>query len=378
MPRIIIAVGIAGHPLSAAGNSWCFLQWILGFRALGWDVWIVESLTLSKLVDAHWNPSPSGSSANEAHWQNTLDRFHLRPQATLLIDDQAANLAETRDFAATADLFLNISGHFRSTALTFPRARKIYLDLDPAFTQIWADTYGTDMNFGGHDIFFSVGSRLGKPGCRAPALGRTWHHTFPPVVLDHWPYQEQAQPSRLTTIAHWQGYKWCEWQGQWYTGKSEQFAALRDLPTLTPVPLEIATEAAINREELAPYAAAGWRLVESKSICADYPTYEKYIFNSSGEFSAAKGGYVKSRCGWFSDRSVCYLASGRPVIVEDTGLESDLPDQPGLHTFRTPEEAARACETVWNNLPSEQAAARRLAEEIFSSQVVISRLLGKI
>lgn len=378
MPRIVIAVGLAGHPIAAAGNSWFFLQWVLGFRELGWDVRLVEALSSDKLIDDQWQPAAPGHSANERHWAATLARFGLEKQATLLIDGKGPGLDAARDFAAGADLFLNMSGHFRSKVLEIPKAKKIYLDVDPAFTQIWADTYGTDMNFAGHDVFFTVGSRIGREGCRAPSLGMAWHHTFPLVVLDHWPRQKPAAFSRLTTVAHWQGYKWCEWQGEWYTGKSEQFTRYRDLPRMTDVPLEIATEAEINREELAPFREAGWNLVESKDICADFGPYEAYIRGSAGEFSAAKGGYVKSQCGWFSDRSVCYLASGLPVVVESTGFEPDLPAQPGLHYFKTPEEAAAACDRVREDFPAQCRGARKLAEEVFSSSVVIPKMLAKL
>jgi len=378
MPRIVIAVGIAGHPIAAAGNSWFFLQWVLGFQELGWEVWLVEALPSDKLIDDQWKSAVQGNSANERYWATTLERFGLTKCATLLIDGKADNLEYARDFAASADVFLNISGHFRSKALEFPRARKIYLDLDPAFTQIWVDTYQTDMNFAGHDLFFTVGSRLGKEGCRAPDLGMTWLHTYPVVVLAKWPCSDPDTFSRLTTVAHWQGYKWCEWQGEWYTGKSEQFTQYRDLPRMTDVPLEIATEAGINRDELAPFREAGWNLVESKDICSDFGPYEAYIRGSAGEFSAAKGGYVKSQCGWFSDRSVCYLASGLPVVVESTGLEPDLPAQPGLHYFKTPEEAAAACNRVREDFPAQRRAARKLAEEVFASSVVIPKMLAKL
>jgi hypothetical protein len=187
MPRIVIATGIADYPNAAAGNSWAFLQWVLGFRAAGWEVMAVESLTSASLVGPDWTPAAPGSSANETHWHATMQRFGLAEHAVLLIDGNSPRLAAARAFARSADLMLNISGHFRSDVLEFPQATKIHLDLDPAFTQIWAETYAVDMNFEGQDVFFSVGSRLGRPDCRAPDCGRTWHPTLPPVVLDYWP-----------------------------------------------------------------------------------------------------------------------------------------------------------------------------------------------
>lgn len=378
MPRIVIATGIAGYPIAAAGNSWAFLQWVLGFRAAGWEVMAVESLTSASLVGPDWTPAAPGSSANETHWYATMQRFGLAEHAVLLIDGNSPRLAAARAFARSADLMLNISGHFRSDALEFPQATKIYLDLDPAFTQIWAETYTVDMNFEGHDVFFSVGSRLGRPDCRAPDCGRTWHPTLPPVVLDYWPDAGPAPFTRLTTIAHWHGYSWCEWQGQWYTGKSEEFNRLRTLPKLTSAPLEIATDTHAHAVELEPFRQAGWSLAHAPTVCATYESYESYIRHSSGEISAAKGGYVLSQCGWVSDRTVCYLASGRPAVVQRTTAEPDLPTGSGLLDFSTLEEAAAACEAVHRDHAHHCRAARRLAEAHCDSHRVIARMLQRL
>ncbi|MGH7265965.1 MAG: glycosyltransferase, partial [Candidatus Rokuibacteriota bacterium] len=184
--KALIGVGVASHPLSAAGNTWASLQWVLGFRELGWEVWMIESLASDRCVDAGWKPSAFPESANGRHWRQVVDRFGLGGSATLLLDGDAASVREAKRFAAGADLFLNISGHFKAPDFRMPRARRVYLDLDPAFTQIWADVYGADMNFTGHDAFFSVGSRLGRDGCLAPTCGIDWLPTLPPVVLTHW------------------------------------------------------------------------------------------------------------------------------------------------------------------------------------------------
>jgi len=377
MPRIIIAVGIAGHPIAAAGNSWAFLQWALGFRALGWEVHLVEALHASSLIGFDWQPAAPGTSANEAHWQATLARFGLQDHATLWIDGQSPHRSRAEAFARSADLFLNISGHFPLGLLPLPQARKLYLDLDPAFTQIWAETYGVDMRFEGHDRFFTVGTRLGQPDCQAPTCGIEWLPTLPPVALDFWPAAPPSASGRLTTIAHWQGYKWCEWNGRWHTGKSEEFDRLRDLPRHTSAPLEIATQVQAHAQELAPFQASGWHLADAGTICATFEAYEAYIRGSLGEISAAKGGYVLSGCGWMSDRTACYLASGRPAIVQRTTPHPPVPLGEGLLDFSTPEEAAAACESVRSAPLRHCRAARALAEAHFSSSVVLPKLLAQ-
>jgi len=377
--KIVIAVGIAGHPIAAAGNSWAFLQWVLGFQEAGWDVWVVESLHSEKLVDATWAKASFEQSANKSHWDSVMARFGLTECSTLLVDDAAETLGRAQDFATEADLFLNISGHFRSQILKFPKAKKIYLDLDPAFTQIWSLVYKSDMNFAGHDRYFSYGSLLGQQGCLAPTCGLEWVGVFPPVVLKYWPCQaQQSEFVKFSTLAHWQGYSWCEWEGQWYKGKSEEFMKLTTLPRGVEAQFEIATEVESNQVELDCFKSEGWNLVSGSEISQSFETYEAYLRQSSSEFSAAKGGYVLSQGGWFSDRSVCYLASGRPVVLQTTGIEKLIPTGEGLFTFSDVSSAAEACQALLENFQEQQGAARALAERTFDSHVVIAGMLNRL
>ena len=376
--KIVIGVGIASHPISAAGNTWAFLNWVLGFREAGWEVWMVEEIDPNRCIDAKWQPAPFETSENQRHWKTICQEFNLTNQSTLFFKGKETESQTFKRFAQEADLFLNISGHFKNQTLEMSRAKKIYLDLDPAFTQIWAEVYGSDMNFSGHDIFFSVGTLLGKEGSRAPTCDKVWHPTFPPVVLSYWPFQEQTHFTQFSTIAHWHGYAWCEWKDQWYKGKNDEFIRWVDLPKHISVPLEIATDTQAYTEELSPFREAGWRLKNAHSISETSQAHQAYIRSSSAEFSAAKGGYILSQTGWFSDRSVCYLASGRPVVLQDTGISRVLPVGKGLHTFTTLEEAIKSCQTVCNSFLAEQKAARQLAERYFDSHQVISEMLHTI
>ena len=379
MPRkVVIGVGIAGHPVAAGGNAWIFLQWALGFRELGWEVWCVEELQSAKCIDTRWQRVPFAASANRTHWDATLGRFELDGCSTLLVDGDAPNLPEARRFAREADLFLNLSGHFADPQIVMPRARRVYVDLDPAFSQMWADVYGVDMHFAGHDAFFTVGACFGDPGCRAPTCGIRWQPTFPPVVLRHWPFDPQPAFRTFSTVAHWGGHGWCEWNGEWYTSKREEFEKFVDLPRRVPAPLAIATDVRGHAAELEGFRTAGWTLADTASVCASLATYERFVRDSSAEFSAAKGGYVRSRGGWFSDRSVCYLASGRPVVLQETGIGTKVPTGSGLHTFQSLDEAAAGCARVVADFAAEQRAARALAERYFASEVVIGELLLRL
>lgn len=376
--KIIIGVGIASHPVSAAGNTWAFLNWALGFREMGWDVWLVEEIDPERCIDTNWQPCTYENSANRNHWKTIGKAFDFTDQASLLFWGENNFSLNLQSFAREADLFLNISGHFKNQSLTMPQAKRIYLDLDPAFTQIWAEVYGSDMNFKNHDIFFSVGTRLGKEGTRAPTCNIKWHPTFPPVVLRYWPYEPQTTFTKFSTIAHWQGYPWCEWQGQWYKGKNDEFIHWVDLPRFVTAPFEIATETQAFSQELLPFSQAGWHLKNAQEVSQSSATHQAYIRSSSAEFSAAKGGYVLSQTGWFSDRSVCYLASGRPVVLQDTGISHVLPVGQGLHTFCNREEAIASCQKVYQHFSEEQVAARQLAERYFDSNQVIAQMLERV
>jgi hypothetical protein len=376
--KIVIGVGLASHPISSTGLAWNFLNWVLGFRELGWDVWMTESISSEKCVDFEWRNAPVEQSANVAYWNEMVARFGLADRATLLVDDSAPELDTFRDFCAEADLFLNLSGHFRSDAVSFPKAVKIYQDGDPAFTQVWAESYGVDMHFAEHDRFLTAGLRLGQPTTFAPTCGIEWIPSFPPVVLKYWPCEQTENFDRFTSVAHWEGYKSSEWRGEWFHGKREEFLKFTGVPDLISRPIELATHVATHESELAPFREGGWQFVEAAPICSTLDAYAAYIRGSSAEFSIAKGGYVISRAGWFSDRAVCYAASGKPLVAQDTGVGNLLPRGEGFHPFSTPAEAVAACERVIADFPAQQRAARALAEEYFDSSKVITRILNRL
>jgi len=375
--RIVIGVGIAGHPVSAAGNTWAFLQWVLGFRKIGWQVWVVESIEEAKCCDPDFKPCPYALSANRAHWEKTVREFGLEDCSTLLVDGEAAGFAQLMDFASGADLFLNISGHFKDRRVLEAVKSRIYLDLDPAFTQIWAEVYNVDMNFSGHDVFFSVGGLMNA--CRAPKCGREWKPTLPPVALEYWGSGEEPPSGAVfTTMTHWYGYSEAEYHGEWYGNKSTEFEKILDLPTRTRAGLEIATDLSLAEDNHRHFSAAGWRLVKASPLNEPWQRYREYIAGSRGEFCVAKNGYVRSRCGWFSDRSACYLAMGRPVVLQETGWSELLPAGPGLLPFHDTASAAAALEEVLHDEAAHRSAARRIAGEYLEAGRVAQALLGRL
>jgi hypothetical protein len=380
MPRrVIIGVGIASHPLHAAGNTWAFLQWVLGFRQAGWDVWMVEDISSVKCVDASCQKCDAAPSANLSHWNAVVAEFGLKGRATLFIDGDSPDLPELLRFTRDAGFLFNISGHFKQRDVLGAVRERIYADIDPAFTQIWAEVYQSDMNLDGHDQFVSIGRHLGKKNCRAPLAGRNWLPLGVPVVLDYFTNPRAEEPGEVwTTFTHWYGYPQVEYDGAWYGNKSEEFARLADLPGRTGEKLEIATDLHPEDATTSRFLQGGWRLVDARPLNTPWQRYRDYLAQSRGEFCVAKNGYVVSRCGWFSDRSVSYLALGRPVILQETGWTDFYPHGEGLLTFHDAESARAALETVAKDPVKHARAARRIAETHCSAPVVVNHLLETI
>jgi hypothetical protein len=375
MPRIVIGVGIASYPLHAAGNTWAFLQWALGFRAAGWDVWIIEDVPADRWVDANRKPCAPEQSVNLAYWNQIVAEFGFQDRATLLAHGETRDCADLLRFARDAEFFFNISGHFRRRELFNAPRRRIYVDLDPAFTQIWVEVYKAEMQLEAHDLFFSIGRNLGRKTCRAPLAGYTWLPLGVPIMLDYFPAAKTDPGDTWTTSTHWYGYPAVEYEGEWYGNKTNEFSALIDLPRRTRERLEIASDLNDDDPVRDEFAARGWSMVDARPLNSPWPRYRDYIAQSRGEFCVAKNGYVRSHCGWFSDRSAMYLALGRPVVLQETGWSEFYPAGDGLLPFHDEESAAAALEKIGRDPARHARAARALAEEHFAAPKVVERFL---
>jgi hypothetical protein len=377
-PKIVCGVVIAHVPRNAAGNTWAFLNWAIGLREAGCDVWLVEHLDRAALaLDAF---APDGPSVNERYWNEIVTEFGFSGRATLFIDDEAPNSPDFTHWAADADALINLSGQFKLHHRVAHLPRRAYVDLDPAFTQLWAATLDVDMNFKGHTDFFSVGSRLAA--AHLPATGLDWQPTLPPVSLAHWTSVDDValpvDPTGCwTTVTHWHGYKSMPWEGRVYGDKRESLVEVRDLPKRGPR-LLVATDMQPDWSDHQEFSAAGWRFIEASKIGADARVYRKFLSASAGEFSVAKQGYVLSHCGWFSDRSACYLALGRPVALQETGWSEALPSGDGLRAWHDIDEAAEVLREFEREPDRHRVAARRIAEEFLDARKVAAAFLNRI
>ena len=373
---ILVSGMIAADPFQG-GATWAVLQYLLGFAELGHDVYFIEPLPLASL-------RPSGSrlpaSRNAAYFESVISEFNLTGRAALLLAGTQQTLGlpypALCQIARRADVLINISGMLADPQLIAPIPRRIYLDLDPAFIQLWHAVEKIDMRFDAHTHFVTVGQTLDHPGSPIPTCGRHWLKSLPPIVLSRWPVADAITNDALTTVGSWRGYGSVTHHGVRYGQKAHSLRLFLDLPRRMPIPLRPALAIDLGETaDLAALAQNGWQLLDPALVAATPTAYQRFIQGSRGEWSIAKSGYVLSRCGWFSDRSACYLASGRPVIAQDTGFGSALPTGRGLLTFSTADESVAAAESLLADYPAHARAARTLAEEHLDSRRVLTRLL---
>ena len=362
--RVVVGAMLAGVPRQG-GATWAALQWILGLRRLGHEVLVAESV--DELACATWLRQIAGEFGREGD----AARVRRRDGATAGI-----SRAELLRRAAGADLLLNLGGRLEDEDLLARIPRRAYVDLDPAFTQLWHSAEGVDVGLDRHDRFVTLGWALGSPACPLPTCGRDWIRTLPPVVLRHWPVARLMTDDALTTVGHWRSYGSITHRGVHYGQKAHALRPLIGLPGRAAMPLRPALGIhSGERADLAALRRNGWQLLDPDAVAATPAAYRDFVQGSWAELGIAKLGYVASRCGWFSDRSACYLASGRPVIAQDTGFGAALPTGDGLLAFSDEDGAVAAIERLLGDYEHHRAAARAIAEDLLDSDAVLPQLL---
>ncbi|MBW3665226.1 MAG: hypothetical protein KY469_19200 [Actinobacteria bacterium] len=378
MTTVAVAGALANKPLNA-GEAWVRLSWIRGLQSLGFDVVFVEEIDRATCVSVHGTPCAPHDSVNVAYWRQVIESFDLGERAALLDTDgrslagvRRADLDELLDGAA---LLCNISGHLRVRELRAAFGVSVFVDLDPGFTQFWA-AQGADVNLDGHDLYYTVGINIGASTCDVPAAGVHWRSLPPFFVPDDWPRSNAATDSPITTVATWRSYGRVSVGSRTFTLKAHQFRRFVQLPQRVDARFEIALDIHHgdhrDRELLERH---GWRLRDPRAVVRDPDAFRRYVRHSSAEFSVAQGIYVETCTGWLGDRTVRYLASGRPAIVQDTGLGAHLPTGTGLLTFSTLEQAIAGIEDLAAAPERHAAAARRLADEYLDARRVLGRVL---
>jgi hypothetical protein len=411
MATIIVGGSMANKPANG-GNVWERLSWVVGLRRLGVDAWFVEQIAPEACVDDQGSAVEFAGSASREFFLRTAEWFGIADRAALICTEsrECAGLAwpELVEVANSAGLLLNLSGHLTLAELVDGVRRTAYVDVDPGFTQLWHADTSNAFTVAEHDFYFTIGENIAKADCPIPTGGIDWRLTRQPVVLDDWPVTPADDCGRFTTIASWRGpYGPIEWQGRTLGLKCHEFRKCLELPKrmeltaktqrtqrdehaqskiqnlkskITAGPafeIALAIHPADERDRRA-LVEHGWKLVEPRKVTGDAEAFRCYVQQSGAEFSVAQGVYVDTNSGWFSDRTVRYLASGKPALIQETGFSRHLPCGEGLVAFRTLQEAVDGARRIMSDYDGHCQASRAIAEKYFDSDKVLGRMLEEV
>lgn len=379
--KIILFGILFWYPL--AGVTYQFLHYLIGLRRLGYDPYYVED-SGRWVYDPALNDLSPDASANIAAVAPLLEAYGFGGRWAFrgnYPDGKCYGMTEEQILSLyrEADAFLNITGaqELREEHLRIPR--RIYVETDPVASQIRVakGDEGQISALASHDTHFSFGENFGAPDCKVPVVRFNWLPTRQPVVLDLWVNALDTQDAAYTTISTWRNEgKDITYDGEtYYWSKHREFLKIVELPARSTARFELAAGVDVEVEPL--LRANRWSLVHSVAISKDPERYRRYIQSSRGEFTVAKDQNIRLRSGWFSDRSACYLAAGRPVITQETGFSNTLPTGEGLFGFTTLEGVLVAVEAIERDYGRASRAATAIAAECFAAEKVLSSLMRR-
>ena len=352
------------------GQAMLVLQWLHGLKRLGHDVLLLNQVGTQQLRQR--STTLSALTALISEWWNPSQTCLIHGDNSIL----GLGISEVQKFAsdAAATIQFGIPGSRHTGALVEKVRPRILLEQDPSYTHLWAVGRDPADIFGEQDFYFTVGGNISSTRCSLPTFGLPWRPIWNPVVLDWWKGESPIVRDRFTTVADWYSQGYLEFDGKILGPKSVEFRKFINLPQLVGEALEIALAISSEDPDNADLRKHGWHL-ENPEVVRTPRLYQDYVASSVGEFSCTKGGYSGTHCGWFSDRSACYLAAGRPVVLQDTGFGDLLPTGKGLFSVKSVEEAKEAIYAIRRDYRQHSAAARAVALEHFDSDKILTHLL---
>jgi hypothetical protein len=379
MPNVIVGSGFVAQYPQAGGVFSVVLQYLVGLRQLGCQVCWLELLWPQGAHD-HDLIRTFAERMKEFGFEHDFCLVYFPegkwPEAGAKREWYGQSHDQFNAFCREADLLLDLCASIRPPELLERVRRRAFLDLDPGFMQIWMTQW--NMGQSGHEVFFTVGQNIGRPSCSAPTGGVQWRTFWPPVVLDLWRSNDGDAEAPFSTVSQWWGYPPTYYNGEEYDGsKRTEFLRFIDLPALTrhSFALAINMHHVDDATEKQLLIDKGWRVHNPHIATGDFVSYRQFLRRACGEFSVAKPGYIKSRSGWFSDRTACYLAAGRPALVQETGFSAFLPTGQGIFSFATLEQAVAGVEEIRRRYTFHCRSAREIAREYFAAEKVLSQLL---
>ncbi len=375
-----VAASVAQRP-GYGGHAWAFLQYALGFRQLGYEPVFIDCLTAEMATDEAGRPSKEAMEAAVGWFAAVMEFAGLQGSCSLLLDDGETvglDRQELRERISSSPCLINVMGFLTDPDLLEAAQQLVFLDVDPGFPQLWRELGQADP-MAGHDRFASVGANLGRAGCGIPPAGVEWIPLRPPVVLDEWAAAPTSSRA-FTAIGSWRGpYDPIEFNGRMLGLRVHELRKFVELPRRTDADFRFALDIdPSDQRDVDLMQANAWRLLDPREVAPSPAAYRQFIQASGPEIAIAKNIYVATNSGWFSDRSACFLASGRPVLCQETGFGDSLPHAEGLVAFTSIEEAVDGVGRILAGWERHSKAARQIAEDFFDARKVLSGLLAEL
>lgn len=379
MARIILGAYKIRYPLGGTMSN--LLQWLLGFTRLGHDIYFVEK---SGYLNSCYDPSKRSMSNDCSYGMKVIDKllrqYELQSRWCYVDADNCyhgMSKEKVESIFKSADLFIEMGSHEAWLVESAEAKMRVLVDGDPGFSQIWMEQRLADgEDLPEYDFYYTVGQNIGTENSTAPTARKKWSWIFHPVIVDLFPFRFINLDAPFTTVMNWQSYQPVTYQGKTYGHKNMEFDKFINLPQLTQASVEIAVSGKnIPHQRLTD---AGWGIRDAQEITISFESFQDYICSSMGEFTVCKNGFVETNSGWFSERSAAYLASGRPVVMQDTGFSDHLPCGNGLFAVRTAEEAAAAIEEIFGNYEKHSKWAREVAIEYLDTKKVLTRFIKEL
>ncbi|MBA2745287.1 MAG: glycosyltransferase family 1 protein [Flavisolibacter sp.] len=395
MQKLKIIVGGFIGVMPAGGVTWDYVQYPVGFKALGHDVYYIEDTKLYPIYQKTGSDYTDASSCVK-HLETVMKYFGFEDHWAYRDEASGKCFGMTeekiKEVCATADVFVNIScsTFLRDEYLKIPA--RVLIDSDPMFTQIQYLSQqmftpgepGLRQMIDAHNYHFTFGENINSDDCRIPNCGLNWKNTRQPVCLEYWKPKNgfDINRSSFTTVMNWSAAKVLNYQDEEWGQKDIEFNRFLKIPNLITSATFSAvinkpggTEQFFSKQEI---ERAGWEVLDPAEIAGDWSVYRHFIDQSYAEFSVAKHTYVKARTGWFSCRSACYLAMGKPVVTQDTGWSKIIPSGEGVFAFDDMTSATGAIEKINKEYKQQSLFAKAIANEYFDSTKVLSQLLAQL
>jgi hypothetical protein len=380
MARVVVGSSMIRVPLG--GRNQAVLAWLVGLQQLGHDVYFVERTPWSDSnFDVPKRVMNDDCSYGIAVVTPLLQRHGLGERWCYVDANNryyGLNQNRVQEIFRTADCFLDLEWNEWPAEAAEAKLR-VLIDGEPGWRHMKMENSireGAPLPI--YDYYYTAGHNIGTPRSPAPTAGKTWGKYFWPIMVDAIPFDPPTGPGAFTTVMRWRTHKPVTFNGATYGQKDVEFPKFMALPRLTHVPMEVAASGRIPRETQELLLDSGWRIRDADEVSTSIDSYWRYILSSRGEFGVNKNVFVATNNGAFTDRAGCYMASGRPAVVQETGFSEHLPCGRGLFAVRTVEEAAAAIEAIESDYMTHAHAAREIAREYLDARKVLAKLLGEI